>query len=153
MAILDEAHQLKNSKTEVGVTGRLWESCVLAVHAVQGACCRMHFCRGGQCARDCIARPASHNAASCPAPPPCLCPQTYRVASCLPTRLRFGLTGTPFQNDYTGGWVGGWAGAMPLYSCYLQLPCLPVSYSAPSVDAVPLLRMLRMLSSLQRSGT
>ena len=53
---------------------------------------------------------ASHAAAFSPAPLPCFCPQTYRVASCLPTRLRFGLSGTPFQNDYTGGWVGGRAG-------------------------------------------
>jgi hypothetical protein len=44
--------------------------------------------------------------------------QRYQTVDQLPTRLRYGLTGTPFQNDYTelfdlmdilapGGWLAG----------------------------------------------
>ncbi len=32
-------------------------------------------------------------------------PQKYKLAACLPTRLRYGLTGTPFQNDYAEIWA------------------------------------------------
>lgn len=46
-----------------------------------------------------------------PATRPCLLSslpqQKYAAAMRLPTRLRYGLSGTPFQNDYAGGWVGG----------------------------------------------
>ncbi len=38
---------------------------------------------------------------STPLPPT----QRYKIANRLPTRLRYGLTGTPFQNDYSGGWA------------------------------------------------
>lgn len=69
----------------------------------------------------------------------------YKVAARLPTRLRYGLSGTPFQNDYSGGFVSGRAevppgrpslrGRWPRGSTWLQACCCQMGHNAPEANA------------------
>lgn len=90
--IVDEAHQLKNDRTQAGP----WAPRVAELRSRRRPNATGQVCRSP--ALDATARP--------PASLPALasCTQMYKAAARLPTRLRYGLSGTPFQNDYSGGW-------------------------------------------------
>lgn len=66
------------------------------LHCLAAGC--VHHQSTGAAPRGC------HRLLSClPMPPtPPAATQRYQIANRLPTRLRYGLTGTPFQNDYAG---------------------------------------------------
>ena len=57
----------------------------------------------------CVARwrCSNHLTCRCFPMPPLSASQRYQIANRLPTRLRYGLTGTPFQNDYAGALPAG----------------------------------------------
>ncbi|KAL4459161.1 hypothetical protein ABPG75_014026, partial [Micractinium tetrahymenae] len=66
---------------------------------------------------------------------------TYKVANRLPTRLRYGLTGTPFQNDYTEIWTlldlmaPGCLGSKQEFSNNIALPIMRgQKYTAKELD-------------------
>lgn len=118
MALFDEAHFLKNSLTKVRrVPG--WPACGRLQRPGHLQPLGFAVCEIGQ-----APLPAGGACSACsmslrglPGPlvsadqwrrPPRAvspAPQRYMLGSRLPTRLRYGLTGTPFQNDYAEIWA------------------------------------------------